>query len=153
MRKGTRTTLLAIAAALTSVSVSPQQKSAPPTNLDLATYDVKREVTLLGTVQSFTPAAQTPPLGAHLTLQTAAGIIDVHLGDSRFLAANQFQINTGDALRIVGENLTSDTRTQFVARLIQNGAQVLALRTIRGIPFSYMIPRNATSANAHTGVL
>ncbi len=71
MRTGQLPTL-AFPIALLATTISAQQPIPPAANPDLATYDSKREVTLLGTVQSFTPLAQTPPLGAHLILQTPA---------------------------------------------------------------------------------
>lgn len=126
-----------------------QQK--PAVNEDLTAYDVQREVTLIGTVQSYIPLAQTPPLGAHLILQTAHGAIDVHLGDSRLLIASQFTISPGDKLRIIGETVSYAQHTQFVARLLQKGTQLLAVRSIRGFPLSYMAPRSATPPNRHGG--
>lgn len=144
---------LAILIALFAKTLSAQQHSAPAPAADLRTYDTRREVALLGTVLSFTPASQTPPLGAHLTLQTAAGLVDVHLGDPRFLAANQFDIKPGDLLRIIGENLTSSSGRQFVARIVQNGTKILALRSVRGIPLSYMAPRSTSASHSYTGEL
>jgi hypothetical protein len=116
----------------------------PAATEDLTTYDVQREVALIGTVQSYTPLAQTPPLGAHLILQTASGLVDVHLGDWRLLTASQFAISPGDKLRIVGETIAYGQHTQFVARLLQKGTQLLAVRSIRGFPLSFMAPRGAS---------
>lgn len=127
--------------------VPAQQK--PAANEDLTTYDVQREVVLIGTVQTYIPSAQTPPLGAHLTLQTAGGPMDVHLGDSRLLIASQFAISPGDKLRVIGETVSYGQHTQFVARLLQKGTQLLAVRSIRGFPLSYMAPRGMS--NGHGG--
>jgi hypothetical protein len=144
---------LALFIAVVATTISAQQPTAPAPDSYLATYDIKREITLLGTVQSFIPLAQTPPLGAHLTLQTSSGLVDVHLGDARFLAANHFNITPGDSLRIMGENLTSASKAQFVARIVQNRTHILVLRSIRGTPLSYMAPRTASPSPAHTGAL
>jgi len=132
-----------------------QEKASVATNTksQLASYDVGRETTLVGTVQTYTPAAQTAPLGAHVSLLTASGVVDIHLGDARFLAANHFFIQTGDTLRIIGEYVTYRTGTQFIARIVQNGTQALAVRSIRGIPLSYMAPRNGAQTKSQGGVL
>lgn len=130
-----------------------QQIAAVPAAKSPASYDVKREATIIGTVRSFTAAAQAAPLGAHATLQTSAGILDVHLGDGRLLAANHFTIQAGDTLRIIGENVAYGNRTQFVARLVQKGTQALEVRSVRGIPLSYMAPRGSGLSKTQGGVL
>ena len=97
-------------------------------------YDRNREVSLMGTVVEYRPSSSTPPLGAHVIVQTSSGIVDVQLGDPRMLTANHFSLAAGDAVRIVGENLNESQGTQFVARLLQKGTQSLAVRSLQGIP-------------------
>jgi len=146
--------VLALACGACALLASGQQPATTraSTPIDLSAYSVSRETTLTGTVASFTPVAQTIPLGPHLTLQTSNGVIDVHLGDARLLIANHFSIHVGDSLRIIGEPLSYGEGTQFVARILQKGAQVLAVRSPRGIPLSYMPPRNATQTKSQAGV-
>src|SRR5712692_8368140 len=43
-------------------------------------YDATREAVIEGTVLSYSAESATPPIGAHLLLQTANGPVDVHLG-------------------------------------------------------------------------
>ncbi len=147
--------VLVLACGACAFLASGQRPATTPTStsIDLSAYRVNRETALIGTVQSFAPAAQTIPLGAHLTLQTSTGVIDVHLGDARLLVANHFSIHIGDSLRIIGEPVLYGKGTQFVARILQKGAQVLAVRSPRGIPLSYMPPRNATQTKSQAGVL
>jgi hypothetical protein len=97
-------------------------------------YDPAREVNLVGTVISYMESSSTPPLGAHLTIQTASGVVDVHLGNARLLKANQFSLASGDRVRIVGENAPYGNGTQFLARVVQKGNQTLAVRSTRGFP-------------------
>jgi len=130
-----------------------QEKPVSSLSSNLAAYNLRREVTLVGTVQAYTSSSQTPPHGPHVALLTASGTVDVHLGDARLLAANHFAIQSGDTLRIIGENLVSGHGTQFVARVVEKGTQALVVRTARGIPLSYMAPREAASAKAQGGVL
>ena len=82
---------------------APTPASAP------AAYDVKREITVLGTVVAYTQTPQARPFGACVTLETSSGTVDVHLGDPRFLAANQFVIQPEDSLRVVGEAVAYGT--------------------------------------------
>jgi len=130
-----------------------QEKSSAPASPNLAAYDLSREVTLVGVVQAYSSSGQLPPHGPHVILRTASGLVDVHLGNASLLAANHFTIQSGDTLRIIGENLASGSGTQFVARVVQKGTQALIVRTSRGIPLSYMAPRDPAAAKSQGGVL
>ena len=92
-------------------------------------------------------------LARTLVVHTSNGIVDVHLGDARLLAANHFTIQSGDSLRIIGETVAYGNGTQFVARIVQKGTQVLAVRSVRGIPLTYMAPRNGAQAKSQGGAL
>lgn len=116
-------------------------------------YDLKREGTLVGTVIAYTESSTTPPLGAHVTLQTTGGVVDVHLADARLLTANNFSIHTGDTLRIIGENVASGNASTFLARIVQKGTQALAVRSERGIPVRYVAPKNSGGSKPQGGVL
>jgi len=129
-----------------------QEKTAQVPVRSLA-YDLNREGTLVGTVIAYTESAATPPMGAHVTLQTAGGVVDVHLGDPRLLTASHFSIQAGDTLRIIGENVSFGNSTQFLARIVQKGAQALAVRTVRGIPVRYAAPKTGGESKSQGGVL
>jgi len=128
-----------------------QQPAAAPA-ARTGEYDVKRETEVVGTVVIYAANSKAAPFGARATVQTSSGVIEVHLGDARLLAANHFSIETGDTLRIVGETLTTGNTSLFVARILQKGTQALAVRTARGLPVPYVAPRNTQSAATHRGV-
>lgn len=154
MRKHTSWLLtIALGTGVFGTAALAQENPDSAANKTLAAYDVRREATLVGTVQAYNPASQTAPLGPHLTLQTTSGLVDVHLGDARLLAANHFTIQTGDTLRIIGENVAYGKGLQFVARIVQKGTQAIAVRSVRGIPLSYMAPRDGVQAKPQGGVL
>ncbi|PYT88702.1 MAG: hypothetical protein DMG36_23655 [Acidobacteria bacterium] len=98
----------------------------------LQTYNANREISLIGTVVKFETASAIPPMGAHLTLQTASGQVDVHLGNAKVLKANHFELNAGDNVRIVGEPMALGEGTYFAARIVQKGAQAVAVRNEKG---------------------
>jgi hypothetical protein len=116
-------------------------------------YDLKGEGTLVGTVIAYTESSTTPPLGAHVTLQTTGGVVDVHLGDARLLTANHFNIQAGDTLRIIGETVASGNTSTFLARIVQKGTQALAVRSERGIPAHYVAPKNGAASKPQGRVL
>jgi hypothetical protein len=145
--------LLGCAIFTCAISFAPfsvaQQKTASLSQASIS-YDVNRETILQGTVVSFTASSQTAPLGAHVTLQTASGAVDVHLGDARLLQNNHFTLNSGDSVHVVGETVTIGNTPQFLARTIQKGDQALTLRSVRGFPVR---PVASSTANRQGGVL
>ena len=102
----------------------------------LRTYNGSREVSLVGTVVKYETSSAVPPMGAHVTLQTASGQVDVHLGNAKVLEANHFTLNAGDNVRIVGEPLALGEGTYFAARILQKGAQAVAVRNAKGFPLT-----------------
>ena len=142
-----------LVAGVFSAAAFGQQNTAANAKAELAAYDTTRESTLIGTVQTYTPSAQAAPRGAHIILQTSSGAVDVHLGDPRLLAANHFTIQSGDTLRIIGESVAYGEGSQFVARIVQKGTVALAVRSVRGVPLSYMAPHNEAQGKSKGGVL
>lgn len=117
-------------------------------------YDIGREQAFVGTVLSYTEASQKAPFGPRLSLQTASGVLDIHLGDARTLAQNHFTIQTGDSLRVLGENVRFPNQaTQFLARILQKGNQAIAVRTPHGFPIPPTTSGNANDASPKRGAM
>ena len=114
-----------------SISANAQQTQQADTTR-LHAYDMNRESFLLGTVVKFESSSSTPPIGAHVILQTPSGQVDVHLGNVRILQAGHLELNPGDNVRIVGEPLALGDKTYFAARIVQKGAQAVAVRNAKG---------------------
>ena len=108
------------------------QQTAQPEAQRLHAYDMNRESFLLGTVVKFESSSSTPPIGAHVILQTPSGQVDVHLGNAKVLQAGHLELNPGDNVRIVGEPLALGDSTYFAARIVQKGAQAVAMRNAKG---------------------
>jgi hypothetical protein len=130
-------TLFSIACAFSVLAQRPGANavSAKPA-LGVGAYDISRDQSLQGTVVSYTENSQTPPLGAHVLLQTAAGNVDVHLGDSRLLHLAKLNITPGMSIRFVGQMSTVGQNSVFLARLVQVGTQILAVRSAHGLPIA-----------------
>ena len=154
MRTGTRYwVMVAVAGLMFSWATAGQEKTAVDANAAMASYDLGREVTLVGTVEAFAASADAPPLGAHARVRSGNRTVDVHLGDARLLSANHFLLQSGDSVRILGENVAYGDGTQFVARIVQKGTRVLAVRSVRGLPLSYIAPRQGEQARSQGGAL
>jgi len=99
-------------------------------------YDLNKEQSVQGTVVKFVEKSGTAPFGAHVIVQTASGQVDVHLGDARFLKQNNFSLAEGSSVRVVGMTHSIGESNVFLARLVQVGNNLIAVRSTTGI--SYM---------------
>ena len=127
---------LMFAGALAFCLSAAAQQTASSGAQQLQTYDLKREVSLVGTVVKYETASSVPPMGAHLLIQSGSGQVDVHLGNAKVLQASHFELNAGDSVRIVGENLAVGSGTIFAARVVQKGTQAVAVRNTKGFPLT-----------------
>ena len=127
--------LILISSLALCFSASAQQAIPSDTRL-LQSYDFNREISLIGTVVKYETASTIPPMGAHVTIQTPSGQVDVHLGNARVLLASHFQLNAGDNVRIVGEPMALSEGTYFAARIVQKGLQAVAVRNTKGFPLT-----------------
>lgn len=120
-----------------ALSLSASAQQAVPSDAQLLRiYNATREISLVGTVVKYETSSAVPPMGAHLTLQTASGQVDVHLGNAKVLEVNHLTLNAGDNVRIVGEPLALGEGTYFAARIVQKGTQAVAVRNAKGFPLT-----------------
>ena len=127
--------VLGIAAAASAAWPEAAQP-AKTTKTAPGTYDVANDVSLQGTILSYTENSQTPPIGTHLVLQTPSGNVEVHLGDARLLHLAKMNLTQGMSIRVVGQMQTAGAKPVFLARLVQSGAQLLAVRSVHGLPLA-----------------
>lgn len=136
--------------------VFPRNQSATPERDPSSTdaYETSREQTLVGTVLSYSNASPRAPFGPRLTLQTASGVIDIHLGDARTLAEKHFTVQVGDSLRVIGETVRlPNNNSQFLARILQKGDQAIAVRTSHGFPIPATTPAVSGDGKQQRGAM
>jgi hypothetical protein len=121
----------ALATALLISTAAARQRSSLVSPRPAA-YEPTREMVCEGTVLSYTEDSLLPPIGAHVTVQTSSGIVDVHLGPASYLRANHFSLSAGDSVRIVGANVGVQNGDIFIARIAQRGRQSIVIRSLRG---------------------
>src|SRR5215470_17167989 len=97
-------------------------------------YNVANDSSLQGTILSYTENSGKPPLGTHVLLQTSSGNVDVHLGDARVLHQAKVSLAPGMSVRFVGQTRSVGQNTVFLARLVQVGSHVVAVRSNHGLP-------------------
>ena len=127
-----------------------QQKptAVPQANIS---YELSRETMLQGTVVSFTASSKTAPLGSHVTIQTASGLVDVHLGNEALLKSSDIFLAPGDSVRIVGESQLYGAGSFFAARVLQKGSQSVTLRNSNGIPLAPKRKSSGPNSRSHQG--
>jgi hypothetical protein len=133
------------------ISVGAQQATQSSAQR-FQSYDVNREVNLLGTVVKYDAASSAAPMGAHLLLQTSSGQVDVHLGNAKVLQANHFELNSGDNVRIIGEELAFGNGDIFAARIVQKGVHAVAVRNTKGFLTSPAATMSPAQIEALRGV-
>ena len=126
--------ILIFAASLTLCAGASAQQAVSSDAQLLRTYNANREISLVGSVVKFESASAVPPMGAHVTLQTASGQVDVHLGNAKVLEVNHLALDAGDNFRILGEPMAFGGGTYFAVRIVQKGTQAVAVRNGKGFP-------------------
>jgi len=141
--------VLAVALFLFVHTVSAQRPHANALTAKSApgSYATAQDVSLQGTVVKLTEKSQAPPIGAHLLLQTASGNFDVHIGDARLLQNAKMNLTAGANVRIVGQMQTVGKSQIFFARLVQQGTQLVAVRSEHGLPLALATVRGNRAVN------
>jgi hypothetical protein len=99
-----------------------------------AAYDMARESVISGKIVQYSSASSTPPLGAHISLQTGSGTIEVHAGNAKLIQASNVSLRVGDSVSVTGETVTFGNSSVFVARIIGKGSQSVTVRSKNGVP-------------------
>lgn len=98
-------------------------------------YDPATEATVSGIVREVKQVTGSRGWGGtHLTLDTDAGAIDVHLGPSTFLADKEFTFAKGDQIEVIGSKIKYQDADALIAREVKKAGKVLTLRDARGFP-------------------
>jgi hypothetical protein len=111
-----------------------------------AAYESTKELIVVGTVVSYLEHGTSRPNGAHVVVQTSTGKVDVHLGPSSYLRANNFTLAAGDSVRFVGAMSSTETGGVLLARIAQRGSQALAIRSTQGFLLAAGAPRTLPEA-------
>ena len=149
-----RWTLCAAGAVLAVASANAQQvrgAAAAKNAVSHSSYDVSREVSVQGSVVSYTEHPASAPIGARVVIQTGPGnTVEALLGDARLLKQQNFTITTGSNLRVLGETMTVGGQQVFVARVVQQGTKAVALRSTTGAAIVFSGNRGKTTSQSST---
>ncbi len=153
MRKslGVLCLLATLAISLLATPLYANESVAPKRTVTASKYDISKEVTLEGSVQTLvrkaTPGALT---GAHLMVSTAQGTVDVHIGNHLFAGRSSMSFTSGQSVKLVGVMTEFNHKNLFLVRTIQTGGRTIMVRNENGF---LMSPAQAArlAGNSSTG--
>jgi hypothetical protein len=135
MRKnlGVLCLLATLAISLFATSLYANESVAPKRTVIPSKYDLTKEVTLTGTVESLVkkPAPGTL-LGAHLMVSTAKGTVDAHIGNFVVAGRNPTSFVSGESIKITGIMTTINHQNLFLVRTLQMGDRTITVRSEHG---------------------
>jgi hypothetical protein len=125
--------LLALSAPMLFASSAQQTGIGAKSVAFRPVYDASKEVTIEGTVHSISAKSISgKPLGAHLMISTAQGLVDAHLGSFAMQGSRPLSVNPGEQVKVVGV-MTTVKRSQFLlARTVQTSSQTFVIRNQHG---------------------
>lgn len=99
-------------------------------------YNVSTETTMMGTIESVTTMASGRQGGGglHITLTTASGPLEVHVGPAWYVSSKHVTFTKSDQVTVIGSKVTMGGRDVMLAREIRKGDQLLKLRDAHGYP-------------------
>jgi hypothetical protein len=121
------------------------QSAVPSTLLSSPVYDLNKEIKIQGTIEKIETVTQTGPLGTHLLVLTAEGVVDVHLGASMAVSAKNLGLSTGESIDVTGMMTAIGGNSVLLARLLTTPDHVYVLRNERGAPVRSLMPRGSSS--------
>jgi hypothetical protein len=92
---------------------------------------VASETTVKGVVrgvEDFTCAVSEHEMGRHLRLETASGMMQIHLAPARVMRSQKFTFSAGDPVQVVGSKIRLQGEDSLIAREITRGNESFFLR-------------------------
>lgn len=113
------------------------QSSLPKRAAAVSRYDLAKEVTLQGTVQSVDAKPSAAMLfGEHLTVATAQGTIDAQVGRFLLRGPGAESFAPGQQVKLVGLMTTINHQQLLLTRLIVTGGRTITVRNQNGFAIS-----------------
>jgi hypothetical protein len=125
--------LMTLAVSLLAAPIYADQAVALKRNLNSGWYDVRKEVTLQGTVQSLvTGGPVTSFVGAHLMVSTAQGLVDASIGSYLTAGRDAMQFAPGQSVKLTGMMIEVNHRNVLAVRILQLGDRTVTIRSEHG---------------------
>jgi len=133
--------LAAFAAPAPAQSTQSSQSQAQAAPAVPRVYDATREVVVRGSItQTTTKPAAGLPMGLHLTVATAQGNVDVHMGPYFSSLASEKGLIPGAVVQVTGVSVHLAAGDVFLARTVVVNGQTLTVRNANGFPVRQSAP-------------
>lgn len=132
-------------AASTASAASPAQLPVP--------YDLSKETRIQGSIQQVDTSNDRAPIGAHILVQTASGVVDAHLGPLNQASLDALHLSAGEAVTLTGMNESISSGAVFLVRILTTSSRVVILRNEHGYPVRSLVRRGSSSSTLLKGAL
>jgi hypothetical protein len=130
------------------------QSAATSSAMTSPVYDVNKEIKIDGTIDKIETNTSGGPIGTHLLVISAQGIVDVHLGASMAVTAKNLGLSVGENIHVTGMMANVGANSVLLARILTTSNHIYMLRNEHGAPIRSLMPRGAaSSANSQKGAL
>ena len=112
---------------------------------DFSSYDLTKEIKVEGTIAKIDTTSANAPLGTHILVQTAQGLLDAHLGFGAAAKPDYLGIAEGENVTIVGMMEDVGGNSILLTRILTTPSRIFLLRNERGVAVR-AVPRRSSSA-------
>ena len=141
-------------AAIISPFITNAQTTTSSSAMASPVYDLNKEIKIDGTIDKIETNTSGGPIGTHLLVISAQGVVDVHLGASLAVTAKNLGLSVGESIHVTGMMANVGGNSVLLARILTTSNHIYMLRNEHGTPIRSLMPRGAaSSANSQKGAL
>ncbi len=134
--------------------ITNAQSAATESGMASPVYDLNKEIKVDGTIDKIETNSSAGPIGTHLLVISAQGVVDVHLGASAAVTAKNLGLTVGESIHVTGMMANVGGNSVLLARILTTSNHIYMLRNEHGAPIRSLMPRGAAStANSQKGAL
>jgi hypothetical protein len=134
--------------------ITNAQSTANESAMASPAYDLNKEIKIDGTIDKIATNSGGGPIGTHLLVISAQGVVDVHLGASAAVTAKNLGLTVGESIHVTGMMASMGGNPVLLARILTTSNHIYMLRNEHGAPIRSLMPRGAaSSANSQKGAL
>jgi hypothetical protein len=134
---------LVLSGALSVPTKAQTSSSRVKTNTMVPVYDLTKEVKVQGTIEKIDSFGRSGPIGTHILIQTASGVVDAHLGFGAAASRRYLGISVGQNVTVIGMMQAVGDTSVLMARILTTPSHIFVLRNEHGIPIRGT-PRGST---------
>lgn len=148
--------LVVVTALLCGAGVARTQaqtaSSRTKTNTMVPVYDIAKEVKVQGTIAKMDGFGASGPIGTHILIQTAAGLVDAHLGFGPASSPKHLGLFVGQSVTVIGMMETAGNSSVLMVRILTTPSHIFVLRNEHGLPIRGTLHGSARPGTLYTAL-